>query len=155
MIGVLLFFFLAASAKADLIEECMNYTIYPLQYDLTITPYVFKDSSYYHCEMTIDVIANAPGIRVIELDAKDLVIRPGSIRVYDGRTDIVNGPRPYEYDEKNGKLFIYLREALKKYDLRTRQYVYKIQIAFTKYVTEDTPGVFLVKYFDEESREYR
>lgn len=155
MFSVLLFFFLATSAKASLIEECMNYTIYPLQYELTITPYIAKDNFYYHCQMTIDVIANAPDIRVIELDAKALQISPGSIRVFYGGTDIVNGARPYEYDERNGKLYIYLRESLRKYDIKTQQYVYKIQIAFVKYVTEETPGVFVVKYYDEESKGYK
>lgn len=154
---IAIFLFLFVSTKAYLLEDCVNYTIYPLQYELTIIPYIFKDgNSYYHCDITIDVIANAPDIRVIELDAKDLEIRQGSIRVFYGTRDIVNGARPFVYDERNGKLFIHLREPLQVYDSRnSAQFVYKIQMSFTKYVTEDTRGIFLVKYFDEESKEYK
>lgn len=156
MIGAILFFLLTASANADLIEECMNYTIYPLQYELNIMPYIFKDRSYYQCDITIDVIANVPGIQVIDLDAKDLDIQEGSIKVLYGNNDIVNGARPYEYDEGNGKLYIHLREPLRRYDAKTKAlFVYKIQMTFTKYLTENSPGLFLVKYYDEESKEFK
>lgn len=148
----ILFFLLTASASADQIEDCMNYTIYPLQYELTIMPYIFSDgSSYYHCEITIDVIANAPGIQVIELDAMNLDIRQGSIKVMDGKTDLVNGARPFEHAHKIGKLYIYLREPLKRYDAKTNAlFVYKIQMSFTKQMDKDSPGLFLVNYYDED-----
>lgn len=154
MFGLFLFFLLTASTKADLIEECMNYTIYPLQYELEITPYIFTSNPNYHCDISIDVIANAPGIQIIELDAKDLVIREGSIKVLYGNTDIVNGARPYEYDQRNGKIYIHLREPLRRYDSRSNS-VYKIVMSFDKYVTEESLGLFLVKYYDEESRRYK
>lgn len=127
-------------------EECLNYTVYPVQYELTIIPYIFKDRGfYYNCEITITVIANAPNVRQIELDAKDLDLS-GKIKVLDGDKDIINVYRPYEYDNATGKLYIYLRESLQQYSVAKTQY--KISISFRKNVHHDSTGVFIVPYDD-------
>lgn len=146
----LFFFFTLSVVKAAFVveEECLNYTVYPVQYELTLMPYVLKESSYFDCHLTITVIANAPEVRVIELDAKDLVINVDSVQVLKGGVDIVNKPRPVEYDRKNGRLYIYLREALIPYSVQNTQY-YNIKIMFRKYLKEDGDGIFLVKYDDE------
>ncbi|KAG6458908.1 aminopeptidase N [Manduca sexta] len=147
-----IFFFLFASVTGNFLveEECLNYTVYPVQYELTIIPFLYKENSYYHCEQTITVIANA-NVRVIELDAKELEIQPGSIKVLDGDIDIVSDARPNEYDEINGKLYIYLREPLKIYTPTNAQFYY-IKIVFTKRVKKDSTGVFLVKYYEDDER---
>lgn len=150
MFSALLLFVLFSCSNANFIveEECLNYTVYPIQYELTIIPYIYKDNSYYHGDITITVIANA-NVREIELDAKDLDIRSGSIKVLDGSTDLVNGARPYEYDKTNGKLFIHLREPLKMYSQNNRQFYY-IKMSFNKYIKEDSAGLFLVNYYEDD-----
>ncbi|KAJ8733126.1 hypothetical protein PYW08_001424 [Mythimna loreyi] len=132
-------------------EECLNYTVYPVQYELNIYPYMQVNGFYYDCELIITVIANAPNVRVISLDAKDLELESGSIRVFDGPHDIVNNPRPFEFDAIKGKLLIYLREPLKMYSEYNKQF-YFIKISFRKYVREEKEGIFLVKYNDEKSK---
>lgn len=150
MFSALLLFVLFSCSNANFIveEECLNYTVYPIQYELTIIPYIYKDNSYYHGDITITVIANA-NVREIELDAKDLDIQSGSIKVLDGSTDLVNGARPYEYDKTNGKLFIHLREPLKVYSQNNRQFYY-IKMSFNKYIKEDSAGLFLVNYYEDD-----
>ena len=135
-------------------EECLNYTVYPVQYELNIYPYVNADLSYYECELTITVIANAPNVNVISLDAKDLEIESGFIKVYDGPRDIINTARPFEYISLSSKLYIYLKEPLKMYSAINRQF-YFIKIRFRKYVKEGSKGVFLVKYYDEQSKDFK
>lgn len=147
---LLFIFFSLTDANFLFEEECLNYTVYPIQYELTIIPYVYKDNSHYHCDIVITVIANA-GVRVIELDAKDLDIQRGSIKVMDGNIDIVNGARPYEYDEANGKLYIHLKEPLKIYSSSNAQFYY-IKLSFNKFVREDSDGLFLVKYYEDDER---
>lgn len=133
-------------------EECLNYTVYPLQYELNIYPYVSGEQSYFDCDLTITIIANAPGVNVIELDAKDLEIT--AIKVLDGNRNIINGARPFQYNNVKGKLYIYLIEPLRMYHNNDRQ-VYSIKISFGKKVTEDGNGVFLVKYYDEQSKDFK
>ncbi|CAB3239521.1 unnamed protein product [Arctia plantaginis] len=133
-------------------EECLNYTVYPLQYELNIYPYVNEGQSYFDCEIRITVIANAPNVRVIELDAKDLNIN--YIKVLDGNRDIISSSRPMEFNSVHGKLYIYLQEPLKMYHASNKQY-YSIQISYRKLVKEDGNGIFLVKYYDEQSKDYK
>lgn len=135
-------------------EECLNYTVYPVQYELNIYPYVQENRSFYDCELTITVIANAPNVLVITLDAKDLKPERGYIRVFDGPRDIINTARPFEFDKINGKLYIYLREPLKVYSTHNRQ-IYFIKIQFRKLLDEESKGVFLVKYNDARSLNYQ
>lgn len=135
-------------------EECLNYTVYPVQYELNIYPYVYADHSYYDCELTITVIANAPNVKVISLDAKDLELETGLIKVFDGPRDIINTARPFEYNGLTSKLNIFLKEPLRMYSATNRQF-YFIKISFRKYVKEDSTGVFLVKYYDEQSKDYK
>lgn len=149
MFGALLFFFfLAASAQAFTVdEECLNYTIYPVQYDITIMPYIYGGHCFYECHITITVIANA-NINMIEMEAKNMTIKGESIQVLKGNQDIINKPRPYSYNEERGKLIIYLKEPLIPYKGNNQQY-YLIRMNFIKEVTSDSHGVFLVKYIDE------
>lgn len=133
-------------------EECLNYTVYPLQYELNIYPYVNGGQSYFDCEIKITVIANAPNVRVIELDAKDLNIN--HIKVLDGHRNIISSSRPLEFNSVHGKLYIYLQEPLKMYHANNKQY-YSIQISYRKLMKEDGSGIFLVKYYDEQSKDYK
>lgn len=152
ILRVCLVLFLFSSINAYFIneEECLNYTVYPVQYELTIIPYIYKDRGfYYNCDITITVIANAPNVRQIELDAKDLELN-GKIKVLDGETDIINVYRPYEYNNVTGKLYIYLRESLNQYSVAKTQY--KINISFRKHVHHDSNGVFIVPYDDGETK---
>ncbi|XP_026755745.2 glutamyl aminopeptidase-like [Galleria mellonella] len=123
-------------------EECLNYTVYPVQYEIKL----FVSKSYYDCQIKITVIANALNVNMIELDANDLKINFDSLKVYKENVDIVNRPRPYEYDRMNGKLYIYLREPLIRYSKESPQYY--IVMMFRKYLTEETEGIFLVPYKD-------
>ncbi|XP_049870009.1 membrane alanyl aminopeptidase-like [Pectinophora gossypiella] len=127
-------------------EECLNYTVYPVQYELTIIPYVlYEGRSYYDCETIITVIANAPNVQIIELDAKDLDIK--TVNVYYNDRDIINKFRPFEYNGKVGKLYIYLREALQQYSISKIQY--NIKISFSKQVESDSSsGIFIAPYED-------
>lgn len=128
-------------------EECLNYTVYPVQYDLTIYPYIFKDgNAYYNCDLQITIIANAPNVNLIELDAKNLEIKSDSIRVFLNEDNLVNQYRPYEFDNRRGKLLIYLREPLKQYSLFKTQYL--IRLSFSKRVSMNSDGVFITKYED-------
>lgn len=151
MFGALLFIFLfrAASTQTSFVvdEECLNYTIYPLQYDITIKPIIYNGRFFYDCDMTITVIANVM-TNIIELEAKDLFISGDSVRVYKGNQDIVNKPRPFKHDAERGKLIIYLYEPLIPYKGTNTQH-YNIKMSFRKEVKEDSYGVFLVKYIDE------
>lgn len=147
--GAFLLFFLTSSANAYNFllsdEECLNYTVYPVQYELTITPYIQKHHYYYNCDVVITVIANAPNIQIIELDAKDMDIE-GNIKVLHGNTDLVNHHRPFEYHRETGKLYIYLAVPLRQYSIDKSQY--NIRISFRKSVTHETPGIFVVPYED-------
>lgn len=134
-------------------EECLNYTVYPVQYELNIYPYVQENRSYYDCELTITIIANAPNVLVITLDAKDLEPQRGSIRVFDGPRDIMNTARPFEFDKKNGKLHIFLREPLKTYSAPNNFKIYLINMRFRKLLDQDSKGVFLVKYKNDRSHD--
>ncbi|KAM3967289.1 aminopeptidase N [Aphomia sociella] len=125
-------------------EECLNYTVYPVQYEIKL---FFREPTYYDSQIIITVIANAPNVDRIELDAKDLEINFDSLKVLKGNVDIVNRHRPYDYDRVNGKLIIYLREPLLRYDSRYTQY-YNIMMSFRKQITEETDGIFLVPYRD-------
>lgn len=133
-------------------EECLNYTVYPVQYELNIYPYIYPHRAYYDCELTITIIANAPNVNVIELDAKDLEFESGSIKVYDGPRDIINVARPFEYNYLTSKLQIYLNEPLKVYHVNDRHF-YFVKISFRKFVSKDSTGVFLAKYYDEQSEQ--
>ncbi|XP_022125618.2 aminopeptidase N-like [Pieris rapae] len=144
--------FISTTKAYVLEEECLNYTIYPAQYELTIIPHIFKDgTSYFDCDLLITVIANAPNVNIIELDAKELEIKSGSIKVLDGLTDIVNQHRPYEFDNKRGKLFIYLREPMKQYGASRTQYI--IRVSFVKYVFLDSEGVFIIPYKGDDGKQ--
>lgn len=146
--ALLFFFFFTAAAQAFSVdEECLNYTIYPVQYDITIMPYIHGGHCFYDCHIAVTVIANA-NINVIEMEAKNMSIVGESIHVLKGNHDIVNAYRPYSYDGDRGKLFIYLKEPLIPYKGNNRQN-YLIQMSFTKEVTTDSHGVFLVNYADE------
>lgn len=144
-------------------EECLNYTVYPVQYEITIMPYLAKENSYYHCDIKITIIAHA-SVQVIELDAKDLNIQGGSIKVLDVckhqstnadcSRDIVNPARPFEYDGSKGKLYIYLNEPLRVYSPNNAQFYY-IQMTFYKHVNEDSKGYFLSKYYDDGEKVWK
>lgn len=150
---VLLFLFSLANASFVIEEECLNYTVYPVQYELTIIPYITEFSPFFDCQISINVIANAPGVRMIELDAKDLEINFSSIYVMKGNIDIVSRSRPYEYDVKNGKLYIYLAEPLIPYNKNSKiNQSYHIKLVYRKKVTEKDEGIFLVKYLDENQQ---
>ncbi|XP_028172198.1 aminopeptidase N-like isoform X2 [Ostrinia furnacalis] len=147
------FFFFWTSAKAFTVdEECLNYTIYPVQYDITIMPYIYGGHCFYDCHIVITVIANA-NINMIEMEAKNMTIKGESIQVMKGNHDIVNKPRPYSYDGHRGKLMIYLSEPLIPYKGNNQQY-YLIKMNFMKEVTEDSEGVFLVKYDEDRVTKY-
>lgn len=135
-------------------EECLNYTVYPVNYELNIYPYVYAERSYFDCDLTITIIANAPNVNVIDLDARDLEIEGGSIKVLDGNRDIVNGARPFEFDNFTSKLHIYLKEPLTVYSGSNKQF-YHIKIMYRKYVKTDNTGVFLVKYYDEQNKGFK
>lgn len=135
-------------------EECLNYTVYPVNYELNIYPYVYAERSYFDCDLTITIIANAPNVIVIDLDARDLEIEGGSIKVLDGNRDIVNGARPFEFDNFTSKLHIYLKEPLKVYSGSNKQF-YHVKIMYRKYVKTDNTGVFLVKYYDEQNKGFK
>lgn len=149
---VLCFFSFTNAIDLVLEEECLNYTVYPLQYEINIYPFVKADQSYYDCDLTITIIANAPGVFAIELDAKDLEI--DRVHVYDGPRDITHGGVPYEYNMVRGKLVIYVSEELKMYR-DTESKIYSINILFRRKVRPDGEGVFLVKYYDEQSKDYK
>ncbi|CAG5041319.1 unnamed protein product [Parnassius apollo] len=102
--------------------------------------------------MVITIIANAPDVKVIELDARDLDIRRDSVKVLDGDIDLVNRHRPYEYDRSRGKLYIYLTDSLKEYNLYKTQYLLKI--SFSKHVKKDDEGIFIVDYEEDGIRKY-
>ncbi|XP_045765668.1 aminopeptidase N-like [Maniola jurtina] len=146
-----IFMILFSSASAYVLEEeCLNYTVYPVQYELSLTPHIYKDgNSYYDCDIVITVIANGPNVNIIELDAKDLEIKRDSVQVWDGSVNLVNEYRPYEFDNAKGKLFIYLREPLKQYSVSRKQYF--IKISFIKRVGLESDGIFLTEY-DEYGR---
>lgn len=148
----LLISFLIYTTNAYVIEEeCLNYTVYPVQYELTLYPYIFKDrNAYYNCDLQITIIANAPNVNFIELDAKNLEIKGDSIRVLLNEDNLINQYRPYEFDNRRGKLFIYLREPLKQYSLFKTQYL--IRLSFSKRVNTDSDGVFITKYEDGEPK---
>ncbi|KAJ0178637.1 hypothetical protein K1T71_005412 [Dendrolimus kikuchii] len=143
-------------------EECLNYTVYPVQYEITLMPYLAKESSYYHCDLKITVIAHA-SVQVIEMDAKDLKIQGDSIKVLDVckhpntadcSRDIVNPARPFEYDAVKGKLYIYLSEPLKVYNSNNEQFYY-IMMTFYRHVNEESTGLFLSKYYDDADKVWK
>lgn len=143
-------------------EECLNYTVYPVQYEITLMPYLAKDSSYYHCDIRITVIAHA-SVQVIEMDAKDFTIQGDSIKVIeackhpnsvDCSRDIVNPSRPFEYDSVKGKLYIYLMEPLKVYNTNNGQ-VYYITMKFYRHVNMESVGFFLSKYYDDADKVWK
>ncbi|XP_026484250.2 aminopeptidase N-like [Vanessa tameamea] len=150
----LYFLILFASSSAYVLEEeCLNYTVYPVQYELTLVPHIYKDgNSYYDCDIVITIIANAPNVNVIELDARDLEIKGDSIQVLDKNVNLINQYRPYEFDNRRGKLFIYLREPLKQYSLARTQYF--VKISFTKQVSFDNQGIFVVEYEEDGKSKY-
>lgn len=128
-------------------EECLNYTVYPVQYEITLDPYISVDGrSYYNGHVIITIIANAPNINIIELDAKDIEIN-GVIEVYDKNINLVNEFRPFEYDKNRGKIYIYLKEPLKQYSVSRTQYY--VHVTFSKQVDFNSDGIFLVKYENE------
>ncbi|XP_013172178.1 PREDICTED: aminopeptidase N-like [Papilio xuthus] len=134
-------------------EECLNYTVYPVQYEITIIPYIFKTGdSYYDCNMVVTIIANAPNVRVIEMDARDLDIRRDSIKVLDGDLDLVNKHRPYEVDKVRGKLYIYLADSLKQYNVYKTQYLLKI--SFNKRLKKESDGIFTLDYNEDGTTKY-
>lgn len=148
------FFFNPASAYFLNEEECLNYTVYPVQYELTVFPQVLtKEDSYYDCDLTITVIANAPNVRRIELDAKDLEFDRDSVRVLNGNgLDIVNSVRPYEYDRRAGKIYLYLKEELELYNLRNMKY--HIKASFRKFLKREQSGVFVTSYEENGHKKY-
>lgn len=118
-------------------EECLNYTVYPVQYSLIIYPHIFINSgSYYDCQLTVMVFANAPNINVIEMDAHDMDISHASVSF--AGTEI--GTR---FKHSGGKLLIYLNQPL-EYSLH--KYLYQINITYRKYLRTDTEGIFVVPY---------
>lgn len=127
-------------------EECLNYTVYPVQYELTLFPQVLSaDTSFYDCDLTITVIANAPNVRQIELDAKDLEINRDSVHVLNQNGfDIINSVRPYEYDRRAGKIYLYLKQELELYSLRNAKY--HIKVFFRKFLKGEQSGIFMVNY---------
>ncbi|CAH0725370.1 unnamed protein product, partial [Brenthis ino] len=142
-------FFVSFTSAFVVEEECLNYTVYPVQYDLTLDPYIYADGrSYYNGRIIITIIANAPNINVIELDAKDLEINSGSVQVFDKNINLVNEYRPYEFDKSRGKLYIYLRQPLQQYSVSRTQYF--IHISFSKTVELNSDGIFVVKYENEQ-----
>ncbi|CAH2226647.1 jg25047 [Pararge aegeria aegeria] len=148
--AIILILFSSTSAYV-LEEECLNYTVYPVQYELTLIPHIYKDgNSYYDCDIVITVIANGPNVNIIELDAKDLEFKRESIQVLDGNVNLVNAHRPYEFDNSRGNLFIYLREPLKQYSLSRKQYF--IKISFIKRVSSESDGIFLVEYDGDDGK---
>lgn len=148
-IFVCILFFVSFTSAFVVEEECLNYTVYPVQYDLTLDPYIYADGrSYYNGRIIITIIANAPNINVIELDAKDLEINSGSVQVFDKNINLENEYRPYEFDKRRGKLYIYLRQPLQQYSVSKTQYF--IHISFSKTVEPNSDGIFVVKYENEE-----
>ncbi|XP_045447194.1 leucyl-cystinyl aminopeptidase-like [Melitaea cinxia] len=143
--------YIASSSAYVLEEECLNYTVYPVQYELTLYPYIYKDgNSFYYCDIIITIIANAPNVNIIELDARDLEIKSGSIQVLYNNINLVNPYRPYEFDNRRGKLFIYLKESLKQYSVSRTQYF--VKISFTKQVSFNSEGIFLVEYEGDDRK---
>lgn len=118
-------------------EECLNYTVYPVQYDLIIYPHILTNTgSYYDCQMTVMVFANAPNIRVIEMEAHELDVSHASVS-FNG-LNIAS-----KFEHKGGKLLIYLHQPL---EYSVHKYLYQINITFRKYLRTDTDGVFVVPY---------
>ncbi|XP_041970216.1 aminopeptidase N-like [Aricia agestis] len=149
----ILFLISASNAEYVIDEECLNYTVYPVQYELTIFPHIRVDGvSYYDCNIIITVIANAPYVNIIELDARDLDINGESIKVLDNSVDLVNHYRPFEFDNKVGKLFIYLSQPLKQYSVSRNQYY--IHISFRKQVTSKSEGIFVVEHTENGRTQY-
>lgn len=145
-----LIFFSTAVKGSFVEEECLNYTVYPVQYELTLIPYIYKSGdSYYDCNMVVTIIANAPNVKVIEMDAKGVDIRRDSVGVFDGNFDLVNKHRPFEYDANRGRLYIYLTDSLKQYNMHKTQYLLKI--SFSKHLKREDEGIFLADY-KEDSR---
>lgn len=118
-------------------EECLNYTVYPVQYDLIIYPHILKNTgSYYDCQMTVMVFANAPDIRAIEMDAHEMEVSHASV-TYNGQEIST------KFEQRRGKLLIYLNQAMEHSIFK---YLYQINITFRKYLRPDTQGVFVVPY---------
>lgn len=118
-------------------EECLNYTVYPVQYDLIIYPHILLNAgSYYDCLMTVMVFANAPNIRVIEMDAHDMEVSHASVLFNEKNIAT-------RFEHRGGKLKIYLNEPLEH---SVHKYLYKINITFRKYLRTDTDGIFFVPY---------
>ncbi|CAK1546281.1 unnamed protein product [Leptosia nina] len=78
-------------------------------------------------------------------------IKSGSIKVLDGLRDIVNQHRPYEFDNRRGKLYIYLKEPLRPYASGRTQYI--IRVSFVKYVNFESDGVFVVPYQEDDGKQ--
>ncbi|XP_068631413.1 aminopeptidase N-like [Battus philenor] len=154
MFRALYFLLFCTTIKASFVdEECLNYTVYPVQYDLTVIPYIYKSGdAYYDCNMVITIIANAPNVKIIEMDARDLDVRRDSIEVLEGDRDLVNKHRPYEFDKVKGKLFIYLTDSLKQYNVYKTQYLLKI--SFTKRLKKDGEGIFITDYKEDGTTKY-
>ncbi|XP_026322218.1 membrane alanyl aminopeptidase-like [Hyposmocoma kahamanoa] len=125
-------------------EECLNYTVYPVQYDLIIYPHILINAgSYYDCQLTVMVFANAPNIRVIEMDAHDMNVSHASVSF--AGTEIAT-----RFEHRGGKLLIYLNQPL---EYSVHKYLYQINITYRKYLRTDTEGVFIVPY-DHDGTKY-
>ncbi|GBP46435.1 Glutamyl aminopeptidase [Eumeta japonica] len=138
-------------------EECLNYTVYPVEYELTIIPHVYDGNKlYYDGEIVITVVANAPGVRVIELDAVDLEFVGDHVGVWYNNRNIIEGRLLY-YDRMRGKIFLHLKEDLKVYD-KTDEYRYKIKMSFRKMVTFGgeayREGIFFAPYHENHVNRY-
>lgn len=124
-------------------EECLNYTVYPVQYDLIIYPHILLNTgSYYDCQMTVMVFANAPNIRVIEMDAHDLEVSHASVS-FAGK-DIAT-----RFEHRGGKLIIYLDQPL---EYSVHKYLYQINITYRKYLRTDTEGIFIAPYDEDGTK---
>lgn len=121
-------------------EECLNYTVYPVHYDLNIYSH---DTLFYYGDITITVIANAR-VKVIELDAVDLDIYQESVGVWFEGRNIIENRIPYEYNRNAGKLYLYLKEELIPYGIRKNKYY--IKISFNKHLEYKENGVFIIRY---------
>ncbi|KPJ05972.1 Aminopeptidase N [Papilio machaon] len=83
------------------------------------------------------------------MDARDLDIRRDSIKVLDGDLDLVNKHRPYEVDKVRGKLYIYLDDSLKQYNVHKTQYLLKM--SFNKRLKKESDGIFILDYNEDGS----
>ncbi|KAJ2952368.1 hypothetical protein O0L34_g4652 [Tuta absoluta] len=128
-------------------EECLNYTIYPLQYDLTIQPFYYLGNYYYDCDLSITVIAKVPNINIIELDAADDFKFTRDITVSHGQEATKHVT--YKYDNHRKVLSIYLSRPMLVYE-EARKHQYVIRLSFRKMVKKEaSSGIFVVPYDDD------